>query len=119
MTRVEQVKAAKMSAVDAAMSVALDVSEGRVAPADLDAQVLAECRALFGRVVGPGDPLWELHVEVARQVLMVGGGIPANELAEWAAVEAAAQGEAGPVRELSWIEQALAAGADDDDGDES
>lgn len=79
----------KKSAVEAAMSIAQDVTDGRIAPADLEAQALTECRRLFGRVAGPGDPLWGLHVEVCRQVLQVGGGIPADELAEWAAVEAA------------------------------
>ena len=120
-------KSARMSAVDAAMSIAQDVAEGRVAPADLEAQALAECRKLFGRVAGPGDVLWELHVEVARQVLAVGGEwISGDELTEWAAVYRAAE-EPAPVvvdatpRGPSWIEQALAEGADDDeegDGDD-
>jgi hypothetical protein len=56
----------KSQAVKAAMSVATDITEGRLNPADLDRVALDECRALFGRVVGPGDPLWELQVEVAR-----------------------------------------------------
>lgn len=84
---------AKESAVKAAMSIATDVTEGRLDPDVLDAQALDECRALFGRVAGPDDPLWSLHVDVARQVLMVGGGIPADELAEWAAVEKRAEDE--------------------------
>lgn len=100
-------------AIKAVMTVARDLAEGRVTPADLDAQAATECRALFARVAGPRDPLWSLHVEVARQVLQVGGAIPADELAEWAAVEATAQGVAAP-RELSWIETALAAGADEE-----
>ena len=57
-------------------------------------------------------------VELCREhgltaVLAVGGGIGADELAEWAAVYRAAEGErpAGS----SWIEQALAAGADGED----
>ena len=105
-------KAAKKAAVLAAMSIAEDIAEGRVQPADLDAQALTECRSLFGRVAGPGDPLWELHVDVARQVLAV-GGVPAGELAEWAAVQAAAEGVEAE-REPSWIERALADGADDE-----
>jgi hypothetical protein len=92
MTSAEQIKAARKAGVDAAMSVAEDVATGRLDTAQLDAAVAAECRALFARVEGPDDPLWELHVEVARQVLAVGGGIPAGELAEWLAVTRAAEG---------------------------
>lgn len=111
---VEQVKAARKAGVDAAMSVAEDIATGRVDTGALDAAVLAEARALFGRVEGPDDPLWELHVDVARQVLAVGGGVSSVELAEWAAVYRAAEGvEAAPV--VSWIEQVLADGAGDDD----
>ncbi|OMC05675.1 hypothetical protein A5735_05015 [Mycolicibacter heraklionensis] len=87
---------AKESAVKAAMSIATDVTEGRLDPDVLGAQALDECRTLFGRVAGPGDPLWPLHVDVARQVLALGsagGGIPAHELAEWAAVEKRAEDE--------------------------
>jgi dihydropteroate synthase len=40
----------KREAVRAAMSVANDVSEGRLDPAELEAVAAAECRALFGRV---------------------------------------------------------------------
>lgn len=98
MTSVEQIKAARKAGVDAAMSVAEDVAIGRLDTAQLDAAVAAECRTLFARVEGPDDPLWELHVEVARQVLAVGGGIPAGELAEWLAVTRAAEGvETEPV----------------------
>lgn len=106
MTTAEQTKAAKKAAVDAAMSVAQDVAENRLDCAQLDAAVEAECRELFGRVAGPDDPLWELHVSVARQVLGL-DGIPVDELAEWLAVSRAAQGiEAAG--EPSWIETALA-----------
>lgn len=115
MTTVEQIKAAKKAGVDAAMSVAEDIATGRVDTAQLDAAVLAECRELFGRVAGPGDPLWELHVDVARQVLAVGGGLSSMELAEWTAVYRAAEGvEAAPAG--SWIEDALAAFDDKDCG---
>lgn len=109
----------QQDAIKAAMSLARDVAEGRVAPADLEAQALAECRQLFGRVAGPGDPLWSMHIDVARQVLAVGGGIPANELAEWAAVQAASEGEGAPARGPSWIEQALAESVDDEDAESS
>ncbi|ORA38092.1 flagellar hook-length control protein [Mycobacterium aquaticum] len=101
MTTTEQMKAAakaaKKAGVDAAMSLAEDIATGRLDPAALDAAAAAEARALFARVEGPDDPLWELHVDVARQVLAVGGGIPAGELAEWLAVTRAAEGvEAEP-----------------------
>lgn len=99
-------------AIKAAMSVAKDVAEGRMDPAELDAVAVAECRELFARVEGPDDPLWELHVDVARQVLGL-DGIPVDELAEWLAVARQAQGiEAEPAS--SWIEDALAAFNDKD-----
>ncbi|OMB79263.1 hypothetical protein [Mycolicibacterium conceptionense] len=114
MTTVEQIKAARKAGVTAAMSVAQDIAEGKVDTAQLDDAVAAECRTLFGRVEGPGDPLWELQVDVARQVLAVGGGVSSVELAEWTAVYRAAEGvEAAPAG--SWIEDALAQ-FDEDEG---
>lgn len=107
MTTVEQIKAARKAGVTAAMSVAQDIAEGKVDTGQLDAAVAAECRTLFARVEGPGDPLWELQVDVARQVLAVGGGVSSVELAEWTAVYRQAEGsEAAPA--ASWIEDALA-----------
>lgn len=52
---------------------------------DLAVVAADECRELFAAVVGPGDPLWPLHIEVTRQVLAA-DGIPAGELTEWLAV---------------------------------
>jgi hypothetical protein len=43
-------------------------------------------KKIFRKVVGPGDPLWPAQLEVARQVIAA-GGIPANELQEWLAVQ--------------------------------
>lgn len=109
---------AKRAVIDAALTVADDVAQGRMDPTQLDAIAAAECRDLFGHVAGPDDPLWELHVDVARQVLGV-GGVPAAELAEWLAVARTTEGNSpespdssGP----SWIEQALAAMDDDENG---
>ena len=113
-------KTAMKAAVTAALQIAEDVTAGQLDVTAMDALVLAECRDLFARVVGPGDPLWELHVEVARQVLAVGGGIPVGELAEWVSVYRAAEAdEVVPAPELagrgpSWIEAALAADLDAD-----
>jgi hypothetical protein len=53
-------------AIKAAASVARDAAEGRLSPAALQEQAVAECRELFGTVAGPGDALWELQVKVAR-----------------------------------------------------
>jgi hypothetical protein len=75
----------KREAVKAALSVADDITDGRLSPEELDQAALEECRALFGTVVGPGDPLWDLHLQVARGVL-ARAGIPAGELSEWLAV---------------------------------
>lgn len=79
----------------AAVSLLRDVEAGRVAPADLDAQLEAECRRLVGGVVGEGDPLWPLQVDVARGVLAT-GGVPADELAEWLAVARRREGQVEP-----------------------
>ncbi|MEU9805460.1 flagellar hook-length control protein [Mycobacterium sp. NPDC050853] len=100
-------------AIKAAMSVAKDVAEGRLDAAALDAAVAAECRELFAFVAGPDDPLWEIHVEVARQVLAL-DGIPVDELAEWLAVTRKAQGlKEAPAD--SWAARVLEQMADDDE----
>lgn len=101
-------------AIKAAMSVARDVAEGRVSPAQLEAAVVEECRAIIGTVAGPDDPLWPLQLDVARQVL-ASGGVPADELAEWLAVMRAAQGPEPVVVAAGWIEQLLERLAEDDD----
>ncbi len=72
-------------AIKAAMSVARDVTEGRIDPDELGRVAAGQCRELFGTAAGPDDALWTLHVDVARQVLAL-GGLPADELAEWLAV---------------------------------
>ena len=113
-------KDAMKAAVTAALQIAEDVTAGQLDVTALDAVAVAECRNLFARVVGPTDPLWEMHVDVARQVLAVGGGVPVDELAEWVAVYRAAEVDAAVVapevvpadRGPSWIETALAEGAD-------
>jgi hypothetical protein len=111
-------KDAMKAAVTAALAIAEDVTAGRLDVAALDQAALAECRELFGRVDGPEDPLWPLHVDVARQVLAVGGGVGVDELAEWVAVYRAQAAEAElvaapPDRGPSWIEAALAEDAED------
>jgi len=115
-------KDAMKAAVTAALAIAEDVTAGQLDVTTLDALALEECRGLFSRVVGPGDVLWDLHVEVARQVLAVGGGVPTDELAEWVAVYRAAEAEAAELaasvpadRGPSWIETALADVEDDAD----
>lgn len=117
MTGVDQVKAAKMAAVDAALVVAEDIAEGRITATTLEQAALAECRQLVGRVIGPDDPLWPLQVDVARQCLAVGGWITADELAEWVAVYRAVEPPPAPVRGRSWIEVALEDGDDEIPGE--
>lgn len=85
----------KHDAVSAAMAVAEDVASGKLSPADLERQAVAELRELLGTVTGPGDPLWSLQVDVARRVLAA-GGVPADELAEWAAVARSREQAADP-----------------------
>jgi hypothetical protein len=71
--------------IKAAMAVARDVAEGRLDPDELGQAAADECRQLVGTVVGSTDALWPLHVDIARQVLAL-GGVSADELTEWAAV---------------------------------
>ncbi|WP_255776066.1 flagellar hook-length control protein [Mycobacteroides abscessus] len=80
-------------AIKAAASVARDVADGKLSPADLEAQAVAECRELFGTVIGEGDALWTLHADVARQAVSL-GALSADELSEWSAVMRHKAGEA-------------------------
>jgi hypothetical protein len=82
----------KRDAIDAAMSVAEDVAEGKVDPAALDQAIADECRELFGTVVGPGDSLWPLHIDVCRQALAL-GALTVDELSEWLGVARSRAGE--------------------------
>jgi hypothetical protein len=75
----------KRDAVSAALDLAEDIGSGKANPAELDRELVDTCRSLLGTVAGPDDPLWPLHVDVARQVLAA-GGVPVDELQEWAAV---------------------------------
>ncbi len=68
--------------IKAAASVARDAAEGRLDPADLEQQVLNACRELVGQVVGEGDPLWPLQLEIATSVLAC-HGIDSATLREW------------------------------------
>lgn len=108
-------KDARREVVASALSVAEAVANGHMSTDDLQAAAIDQCRELFGTVYGPGDELWPLHVDVVRQVLAF-GGMPADELAEWLAVQRRREGI--PVVEqapASWIEQALALDGDEDD----
>lgn len=103
--------------ITAAMDLAKDIAEGRRSAASVEADAVEACRELFGVVHGPEDPLWSLHVDVARQVLHA-KGFSSDELAEWLAVARTREGSPVVEPEVSWIEAALAAGADDEDDDE-
>ncbi len=85
--------ATKREAVKAAMSVAEDIAEGRLDPATVQQQAVTEMREMFGTVYGEGDPLWDLHADVARQAIGL-GALSADELSEWAAVMRHKAGEA-------------------------
>ena len=56
--------------VNAASDTLRDVETGVLSAADVETRAVAQCRTLFG-VVGACqvDPLWSLHLDVARQVL--------------------------------------------------
>lgn len=107
-------KDTRREVVASALSVAEAVAEGHMSTADLEQAAVDQCRELFGTVYGPDDELWELHVDVVRQVLAF-GGMTADELAEWTAVQRRREGQPVAVAEPSWIERALAAGAEDDE----
>lgn len=107
-------KDTRREVVASALSVAEAVAEGHMSTADLEQAAVDQCRELFGTVYGPGDELWPLHVDVVRQVLAF-GGMPADELAEWTAVQRRREGIPVVEAQVSWIEQALAQGDDEDD----
>jgi hypothetical protein len=67
--------------IRAAASIARDTAEGRLRLGALEHQAVTECRELFGTVSGPDDPIWPLHVDIARQVLAL-DGVPPHELAK-------------------------------------
>ncbi len=75
----------KKDSVAAALSVAEDIGSGKLSPADLEAQLVAEVTALFSVVADEGDPLRPVQIESARAVLAA-GLISATELAEWSSV---------------------------------
>jgi len=70
--------------IKAAMAVAKDAAEGQLQPDALDADLVSQCRALFGTVVSRADPLWPLQCDVAREVLAA--GLSLAECCEWVAV---------------------------------
>jgi hypothetical protein len=66
----------KAFAQEAALNVVAELETNQLDPADLEAVVIAECRKMFGTVMGPEDSvLWPLHVEIFHRVLEVGGAI--------------------------------------------
>ncbi|WP_267307051.1 flagellar hook-length control protein [Mycobacterium barrassiae] len=98
------------------MSVAQDITSGQLDPEQLEAAAVQACREAVGTVIGPGDPVWPVQVSIVRDVLAVGGAVSADELAEWAAVERSREEPSSTGR--SWIEQALALDAgEEDDGE--
>lgn len=107
-------KEARKAAVVAALSVAEAIGQGTMALDALEETTVAELRELFATVYGPEDPVWPTQLDVARQVLAF-GGLGADELAEWVAVQRRREGRPVVEPEVSWIERALADGADDED----
>ncbi|CAM3070168.1 hypothetical protein BST27_29690 [Mycobacterium intermedium] len=75
----------KRDAILAALSLVENLDTGKIKPAELDAELVSACRALFGQVVGDGDALWSLHTDVCRQAIAL-GALTADELSEWVAV---------------------------------
>ncbi|BBZ08296.1 hypothetical protein MDOR_24650 [Mycolicibacterium doricum] len=111
--------------VDAAEAVAVlmrEVTEGRLTAAAMADRAADRCREVFGTCDGPTDPLWPVHVDVCRAVLGH-GGLPAAELAQWAAVARSrenpgAVGDNPPAPSSSASEaHGLGSGDADDDAD--
>lgn len=109
-------KDTRREVVASALSIAEAVTYGHMSTEDLETAAIEQCKELFGTVYGPEDPLWELQVSVVRQVLAF-GGMTADELAEWLAVQRSREGTPVGEPEVSWIEQALALDDDEDDHD--
>ncbi|ORV89056.1 hypothetical protein [Mycolicibacterium iranicum] len=74
-----------IGAAEAVAVLMQEVSEGRLTAATMADRAADRCREVFGTCDGPTDPLWPVHVDVCRAVLGH-GGLPAAELAQWAAV---------------------------------
>jgi hypothetical protein len=72
--------------IKSATSIAREVAEGRLSPADLERQAVQELSALMLVEPDANTELWQLQTEVARRVL-ARGALPADEVAEWAAVQ--------------------------------
>ena len=104
--------------MDAAMDIAAQAADGRLKPSEVEAQTIARCREIMGTVYGPDDPAWPVQLDISRQIIAMNGHT-ADELAEWLAVIRAREGKpAEPVPSaVSWIEEALADGADEESDD--
>lgn len=100
--------------INASFDLAAAVTDGRIKPVDIEAEVVAKCCELVGVVHGPTDPMWALQIDITRQVLHA-NGLSVDEVAEWLAVMRSREGVIDPAPAVSWIEQALADGADDDE----
>ncbi|TWS20202.1 hypothetical protein FK529_08790 [Tsukamurella asaccharolytica] len=116
--------------VNAAFDVQAEMTAGTLSAATLERELLETMRSQFGTVgAGPGDPLWSLHLDVARQFIAA-GGLTSGELREWLSVRLRAENggelpegstpttepdEAAPVALLGVVEPAPE--PDDDLGD--
>ena len=78
--------------IKVSMGLAKAAADGTLSADVLDAELVAQCRALVGVVTGLADPLFGLQLDIARQVLSL-GGLTADELAEWQAVLRARQSD--------------------------
>ena len=81
--------------IRAATSIGRDAADGKLSPETLQAQAVTELHELVGTVIGEGDVAWRVQLAVCRQVLAL-GGVSADELAEWLAVERQRAGEPLP-----------------------
>ncbi|KXO88740.1 hypothetical protein AXK56_10505 [Tsukamurella pulmonis] len=76
--------------VNSAFDVQAAITDGTLSAATLESELTEMMRAEFGTVGEPGDPLFELHCDVTRQFLAV-GGLTSDELREWLSVRLRAE----------------------------
>lgn len=79
---------AQDDAIKTAMGIAKDIAAGKIDPADLERQAVAELTELMLTEPEPDSALWNLQAEVCRRTL-ARGDLPSTEISQFAAAVAA------------------------------
>lgn len=80
--------------VESAYAVLGELTGGTLSGAAVELRAVETCRQMVGTVAGPDDPLWSVQLDIARQVLGL-GGVPADELTEWLSAARSRENPAG------------------------